>query len=112
MKLAVIADVQGNTWALRGVLDDTRSREIETTVNLGDSFYGSLDPAGTAELLVTPKILSISGNQDRIIVDPPPEVQDTADHVYALHHLRPQHLDWLRSLPPVCTLRDHVLLCH
>jgi predicted phosphodiesterase len=112
MKLAAIADIHGNTWALRAVLDDIRSRGIETIVNLGDSFYGSLDPAGTAELLVTPKILSICGNQDRIIVDPPSGVEDTVDHSYALHHLRPQHLDWLRSLPPSFTFGDDVLLCH
>ena len=112
MKLAAIADIHGNTWALRAALDDIRSRGIQTVVNLGDSFYGSLDPAGTAELLITPRILSISGNQDRIIVDPPAGVADTADHRHALRHLRREQLDWLRSLPPAFTFGDDVLLCH
>jgi predicted phosphodiesterase len=112
MKLAAIADIHGNAWALRAALDDIRSRGIQTVVNLGDSFYGSLDPAGTAELLITPRILSISGNQDRIIVDPPAGVADTADHRYALSQLRREHLDWLRSLPPAFTFGDDVLLCH
>jgi predicted phosphodiesterase len=112
MKLAAIADVHGNTWALRTVLDDIRKRGIQTIVNLGDSFYGSLEPAGTAELLVTPKILSISGNQDRIIGDPPAGVEETLDHRYVLSQLRREHLDWLRSLPSTFSFGDDVFLCH
>jgi predicted phosphodiesterase len=112
MNLAAIADIHGNTWALRAVLDDIRTRGIRTIVNLGDSFYGSLDPAGAATLLVTPKILSISGNQDRIIVDPPVGVEETYDHRYVLSQLRREHLDWLRSLPSSFKFGDDVLLCH
>ena len=70
--IAVIADVHGNTWALDAVLDDIRRRGIERIVNLGDCVYGSLDPAGTAERLMDPKIISIAGNQDRDVFAPTP----------------------------------------
>jgi|SRR5579872_1786411 len=112
MRFAAIADVHGNAWALRVVLADIERRAIKTIVNLGDSFYGSLDPAATAELLVTPKILSISGNQDRIIVDPAPGIENTADHHFVHRQLKREHLDWIRTLPATFRLGDDVLLCH
>src|SRR5579859_2949966 len=112
MRFAAIADVHGNAWALRAVLADIERRGMKTIVNLGDSFYGSLDPAATAELLVNPKILTISGNQDRIIVDPPPGVENSADHHFVHRHLKREHLDWIRTLPSTFRLGDDVLLCH
>jgi hypothetical protein len=45
--LAVLADIHGNRWALEAVLADIRGRGIRAMVNLGDSLYGPLDPAGT-----------------------------------------------------------------
>lgn len=36
-KLAVIADIHGNSFALKAVLDDIDLRGITTILNLGDS---------------------------------------------------------------------------
>lgn len=50
--LAILADVHANRWALDAVLDDIDRRGVDRLVNLGDSLYGPLDPAGTADRLI------------------------------------------------------------
>ncbi len=65
--LAVIADIHGNRWALEAVLQDIDQRGIEQIVNLGDHLTGPLDPAGTADLLIERTMLSICGNDDRVL---------------------------------------------
>src|SRR5690348_4802680 len=63
--LAVIADIHGNRWALEAILQDIDRRGIQQIVNLGDHLIGPLDPAGTADLLLTRKMVSVCGNDDR-----------------------------------------------
>jgi predicted phosphodiesterase len=110
-RIAVIADVHGNTWALDAALEDIRRRGIERIVNLGDCVYGSLDPAGAAERLMDPEIVSIAGNQDRDVFAPTDEVRRSADHHFVTSRLSAAQVDWLRSLPPTRVV-DDILLCH
>jgi hypothetical protein len=72
MKHAFIADIHGNSWALRSVLDDIKARGITKIFDLGDSLYGPLDPQGAFRLLTENNVPSIHGNQDRIIFNPSP----------------------------------------
>jgi len=46
-RLALIADVHGNIWALEAVLSDSRRRRIDHIFDLGDIAQGSLHPADT-----------------------------------------------------------------
>jgi hypothetical protein len=46
-RLAVLADVHGNVWALEAVLADIRCRGADEIVDFGDILYGPLDPAGS-----------------------------------------------------------------
>ena len=48
MKLAILSDIHGNRWALEAVLDDLLRTLGRRDINLGDSLWGVLDPAGTA----------------------------------------------------------------
>jgi predicted phosphodiesterase len=109
--IAAIADIHGNTWALEAVLHDIRRRGIAQIVSLGDNVYGSLDPAGTAERLISADILSISGNQDRILFDRSEETLRSRDHQFALSQLSATQLRWLEGLSPTAVV-GHVLLCH
>jgi putative phosphoesterase len=109
--IAVIADVHGNTWALDAALNDIRRRGIERIVNLGDCVYGSLDPAGTADRLMDPNIISIAGNQDRDVFAPTDEVRRSADHHFVTGQLSAAQVDWLRNLPATQVI-DDILLCH
>ena len=109
--LAVLADIHGNTWALEAVLADLDRRGVTAVVNLGDCAYGSLDPAGTLDLLMARGIPTISGNQDRIVHAPPPEVQESADHTFVTARLSAEQVAWLQALPATLVVGE-VFCCH
>jgi predicted phosphodiesterase len=110
VQLAVLADIHGNRWALDAVLADIDRRGIAEIVDLGDSLQGPLDPAGTVARLLARRIASINGNCDRMLLDPatPPSATLTFDR----EALAPEHVTWLRALPPIATLHDEILCCH
>jgi predicted phosphodiesterase len=109
--LAVIADIHGNSWALDAVLADIDRRGIGAIVNLGDCAYGSLDPAGALDRLIARGIPTVSGNQDRIVHAPPPDVRASADYRFIMERLSAEHVAWLQALPPTLAL-DGLLCCH
>ena len=110
-RIAVIADIHGNTWALDAVLADIKRREITQVVNLGDCVYGSLDPAGTLERLMGANILTIAGNQDRQVFDESEQVRSSRDHHFVTSQLSAEQLAWLEQLPVTQIVGD-VFLCH
>jgi predicted phosphodiesterase len=110
-QFAVISDIHSNSLALEAVLDDINARELDTVFNLGDHLYGSLEPAIVADMLVGDEIISIAGNQDRIIIAPTDDILQTADHLYMMEQLTQTHLDWLHTLPATRSIED-VFLCH
>jgi predicted phosphodiesterase len=65
-RYAVLADIHGNIWALEAILADARRRSIRSFINLGDTLYGPLEPAATAECLMALDLVSIQGNEDRV----------------------------------------------
>jgi putative phosphoesterase len=106
---AVIADIHGNSWALEAVLKDIDRRGIQAIMNLGDCLTGPLDPARTADLLMERDILSVSGNDDRILFAP---VGASLSQKYTLEHVNQDHLNWLRRLPLTAELEDQLFICH
>ena len=69
-RLAIIADIHANVWALDAVLAHLKVREVDGIVNLGDSLYGPLKPHATYERLMKEDVLvTIQGNQDRLIYE-------------------------------------------
>jgi len=107
----VLADVHGNSWALRAVLADLARRGVEAILNLGDSLYGSLDPRGSGELLMADFILSISGNQDRIVHRPPPGVEESQDFRFVRREITSEQQEWLASLPDT-RVYGEIFACH
>jgi predicted phosphodiesterase len=110
-QIAVIADIHGNTWALDVVLADIARRGIARIVNLGDCVYGSLDPAGAAQRLMSGAIISIAGNQDRQVFHDSEEERRSRDHQYVTGQMSEAQLSWLEQLPPTQVVGD-VFLCH
>ncbi len=114
MRFAAISDVHGNIWALEAVLDDVRARGIRDVVNLGDSVYGPLEPADTASLLRGRGILSIRGNEDRIVLQrrgpATPPFPPTLE--YTRSRLGADDRRWLRSLRPTAVYAREAFLCH
>ncbi len=68
-RFAAIADIHGNRWALEAVLEDIERRGVSNVVNLGDLLFGPLDPEGTQAILQTRDFVTVSGNQDRELVE-------------------------------------------
>ena len=111
MRLAVISDIHGNLWALEAVLEDIASRRVDGIVNLGDSLYGSLEPAKTAQRLIQANIPSLSANQERDILEPTQNVEASAEFAFIRAQLQPEHLRWLEGQPKTMMVGD-VFCCH
>ena len=116
MKFAVISDIHGNLLALRAVLADIARQGVDQTVNLGDILSGPLQPAETADLLMTRNFPTIRGNHERqllALLDRPDRPFDPAtSDGYTAGRLSPAHQAWLKALPVSLALSDEVLLCH
>ncbi len=111
-RVAVISDVHGNRWALEAVLRDIERRGVRRIVNLGDSLYGPLDPAGTADILLPLDLPTVRGNEDRIIIEAHDPDHDTPTLRFVKECLTPAHLAWLRNLTVTSVTFDDFLLCH
>jgi len=110
--IAVISDVHGNRWALEAVLEDVERRGIRRLVNLGDSLYGPLDPAGAAALLLPLNVPTVRGNEDRIIVDHDAEAGASTTLAYVRSQLSADHLRWLAELPLSMAVEPGLFLFH
>jgi predicted phosphodiesterase len=110
--LAVIADIHGNSWALRAVLADLDRRGIDAVVNLGDCYYGPLDPAGTYQMLRERSWPTVRGNQDRVLLEPASDGGRNATLDFVLTELGEAGLEWLaaKALPP--RVYGDLFLCH
>jgi len=111
-QLAVLSDIHGNRWALEAVLEDVRSRGIQRMVNLGDCAYGPLDPRGTVEILITLRLPTVRGNEDRILARGGGGDVENPSLDYTRASLSEQQRQWLHSLPVTRMLDDQILLCH
>lgn len=110
--LAVLADIHGNRWALKAVLQNIRQRGIEEIVNLGDCFYGPLDPGGTADILLDLDIPAVRGNEDRILVDYH-TVHDTSPSLrFTRDNLEQSHIQWLKKLQSTIVFKGCFYMCH
>lgn len=119
-RIAVLADVHGNRWALEAVLADLDHRGADAVVNLGDSLYGPLDPRGAARLLRKLDPPSVRGNQDRLLLEAtgraPAEGVPAGDGSPTFRHvteaLTDPDLDWLAAHSPDPLEVDGALACH
>jgi predicted phosphodiesterase len=111
MRFAAIADIHGNRLALEAVIADIATMGIRDIVNLGDHLSGPLDPCGTADVLMASQILSIQGDQDRILVELSRSSAASSNR-NDFKQLSARHLDWLASQRSTMLYRDEVFLCH
>src|SRR5260370_11469206 len=108
-RIAIIADIHVNVWALDAVLSDIRWQGADAVVNLGDVLYGPLAPRATfARLQRESVLLTVRGNQDRQIHDG--GVNPTLDFV--VEDLGVDAIQWLRRLPETAVFEDEIFLCH
>jgi predicted phosphodiesterase len=110
--VAVIADVHGNRWALESVLEDMDRRGIQHVLNLGDSLYGPLDPAGTGRLLRELDPISVRGNQDRVLLERDPAVATSHTYRFVCEQLTNDDLRWLGRHAVAAIGVGQFCLCH
>ena len=109
MRIAVIADVHGNSLALEAVLADISAAAPDLIVNLGDLVSGPFDPAAAADIQMALGCSSLKGNHDRWVVGDPTGRTDALTRTL----LTSAHLAWLDGLPAELTLADGaVFACH
>jgi predicted phosphodiesterase len=109
---AIISDIHGNSRAFKAVLDDIKSRKADRIINLGDHFFGPLEPEAIAGLLRQNEMLCISGNTDREILQSIDTdfTKDGMDRVKS--YLSEQSIAWLRTLPKTETCDGLFFVCH
>lgn len=105
---AIISDIHGNSRALTAVLNDIQSRGIDTIINLGDFFFGALEPEATAEILRKHPMVCITGNTDIDILNN--MEKDGMTRVQA--DLTKKTKDWMRSLPATTSVDNVLFVCH
>ena len=110
VRLAILADIHANVWALDAVLEHAKGRGVDAFVNLGDTLYGPLKPHATYERLMHETVLvTIQGNQDRLIYEA--SERDLA-HIptlaYVIRDLGEEPIHWLSGLPKTATLGNDV----
>ncbi|MHA2500753.1 MAG: metallophosphoesterase family protein [Candidatus Hodarchaeales archaeon] len=110
--IAVLSDIHGNSWALQSVLEDIEQRGIHKIVNLGDSFYGPLDPQGTAKMLLDRKFMSVQGNEDRILVTASKRGLKHPSLDFTKKTLNSDAIAWLRKLTSTAIVGKEIFLCH
>ena len=113
MKIAALADIHSNVYALEAVIVDAGKRSADIMVNLGDTLYGPMAPRATYDKLKDHGVVSIRGNQDRLIYEATPdEIESNPTLAFILEDLGQAPLDWMKSLPLDCQLADGIYLCH
>jgi predicted phosphodiesterase len=110
MRLAIISDIHGNLVALEQVLRDIALRAPDLIVNLGDCATSPLWPRETLELLATQRMLTVRGNHDRLIAEPPARMPPSMRFTYDA--LTAGQRAVLGALPPSLSIEPDVLAVH
>ncbi len=112
MKIAIISDIHGNSWALETILADIHLKGIPKIYDLGDSLFGPLDPKRTFKLIKEWNIQSIRGNQDEYTLENTDRDPVRKTHTYVRSQLNNEAIEWLRALPKERVLDDNIYMCH
>jgi putative phosphoesterase len=110
-RIAILSDIHGNMPALEKVIEDLKTRNVDTIYNLGDHISGPLWPKETIQFLMQQDWQQIKGNHDRQLTSQAPEAHGPSDR-YAFQFMDNLSLDWLRSLPATLRIQDAFLLVH
>lgn len=108
-RIAAISDIHGNRWALEAVLEEIDRRNVGIVANLGDVYYGPLDPSGTAEILSRREMIAVLGNEDRMLFDPSEHSPTLA---FTRSMLSEGDISRLRALEAVRSLGAEILMFH
>lgn len=108
IRVALISDIHANFFALDAVIHDLREHvQPDRIIGLGDFVFGGPQPAETVARLREVCDLGIAGNTDPWITGAViPGQKHVALAEWAAQRLRPDDLDWLRTLPSAIDRAD------
>jgi putative phosphoesterase len=109
---AIISDIHGNSLALRAVLNDIETRQVDQIINLGDHVFGALEPERTAELIRQSPMLCISGNTDREILENLGKTAEKENMERVKSLISEETINWLQNLPNTAVCDDLFFVCH
>ncbi|MBE7175374.1 MAG: metallophosphoesterase family protein [Mucilaginibacter polytrichastri] len=113
MRYAIISDVHGNAFALKAVLSDIKRRGADKIINLGDHFFGAIQPAETAAIMAGISFAAaIRGNKDRDTVEAIGKTDVPDAMQFVLDALDEPARDFLRNLPETAQIDDVLFACH
>jgi putative phosphoesterase len=114
MRLAILADIHANIWALEAVLAHAKQHGADAFINLGDTLYGPLKPHATYECLLQENIaLTIQGNQDRMIYEASArDLVSIPTLTYVIRDLGEEPIHWLSNLPKTAIFESEMFVCH
>ena len=113
--------VERNKWdlpcypifALQAIIADAQPKSVDVMANLGDILYGPIAPKATYEVLMQHDFITISGNQDRQIVEATPdELASNRTLQFIVNDLGNEPIVWMKSLAFDHQLSDDIYLCH
>ena len=100
MKIAILSDIKSNVYALEEVIKDTKTKQVDVVLNLGDSFYGPIAPRETYDLIRKNQFITLCGNEDRKILESTPAQLEENDTLrYVFNDLDDDILHWIQDLP-------------
>lgn len=111
MRIALVADIHGNSFALRNVLDELAHENVDRIVCLGDIAVLGPDPTGSIRLVREYADLTVLGNTDQWLVDrlDHPEVRGAGAierelATWSMDAVEDADLTWLGGLPLTGTI--------
>lgn len=111
MRIAVISDIHANLTALRRVLDDIASVDVDEIWCLGDIVGIGPRPAECVALIRERCTLTLAGNHDLVCTGPTPQLTGPfgAPLQLARYTLPAEDFRWLASLSPIA--KRHGIVC-
>ena len=100
MKIAILSDIKSNVYALEAVIAHIKTQEIDAILNLGDSFYGPIEPKATYDLIRQNQFINLIGDEDRKILESTLEQLNENETLrYTYNDLGNDVLYWIQDLP-------------
>ncbi len=100
MRIAILSDIRSNVYALQAVLDDIQNKNIDVKINLGNSFYGPIEPKKTYELIRKSEFINIFGIEDRLILEASlAQLEENKLLNFVYNDLNDDVLYWIQDLP-------------
>lgn len=110
IKLAIIADIHANIYALQEVLKDIEKQDVDQTICVGDLVGYATFPNEVIDLIRASEILTIQGNYDESVAEDllvcgcdykDPKKMEQAAHslIWTQETVTSENKEWLENLP-------------